>query len=241
MADEPQLLYRDSGAILYRGDSLDVMAKMPTDGNIGLILTDPPYAVDFRGRWEGYWQDRPMIGDRSTAWIEPAFAEMYRVAAPDSYCCTFYGWPQVDAFMSAWKRIGWKPVSHIAVVKRMLGLGIHTRSRHETMYCLVKGKPRPIGPALHDVILSQEPEPRKGRLHPAQKPIEPQVRIIRSFCPEQQFCFDPFTGVATTMVAAMRAGRKVIGVELDPNFAALAAQRLRQERQRLAAAASSEA
>jgi hypothetical protein len=30
---------------------------------------------------------------------------------------TFYGWPQAEIFLRAWKRAGFRPVSHIVLIK----------------------------------------------------------------------------------------------------------------------------
>lgn len=37
---------------------------------------------------------------------------------------------------------------------------------------------------------------------------------------------DPFVGTGTTLVAALRAGRSSVGVEIDPAYAQMARQRL---------------
>jgi hypothetical protein len=48
-----------------------------------------------------------------------------------------------------------------------------------------------------------------------------------SFCGDT--VLDPFAGTGTTMLAAMRAGRNSIGVEIELEYANMAAQRLREE------------
>lgn len=40
---------------------------------------------------------------------------------------------------------------------------------------------------------------------------------------------DPFAGSGTTCVAAYQAGRNYLGIELDPNYYAIASQRLATE------------
>jgi hypothetical protein len=56
------------------------------------VLTDP-YVCAYRDR-----TGRTVANDRSSDWIAPAFAEIYRAMKPDSLCVNFYGWGAADAF-----------------------------------------------------------------------------------------------------------------------------------------------
>ncbi len=67
------------------------------------------------------------------------------------------------------------------------------------------------------------------RNHPAPFPTELAYRLIRMFSFDGDTVLDPFSGTATTMIAAMRAGRNSIGVEIDLQYCRLAAARLRDE------------
>jgi DNA modification methylase len=42
---------------------------------------------------------------------------------------------------------------------------------------------------------------------------------------------DPFVGTGTTMIAAARAGRNSIGIEIDPRYVQMARERLNKELQ----------
>ena len=64
------------------------------------------------------------------------------------------------------------------------------------------------------------------RQHPAPFPEELANRIIRMFSFVGDTVLDPFVGTGTTMVAAARAGRNSIGVEIDPVYWRLARDRL---------------
>ncbi len=65
--------------------------------------------------------------------------------------------------------------------------------------------------------------------HPAPYPEELVYRLIRMFSFVGDTVVDPFCGSGTTMVAAMKAGRNSIGVEIDPHYCAMAEERLRKE------------
>lgn len=67
------------------------------------------------------------------------------------------------------------------------------------------------------------------REHPAPFPLELAYRLVRMFSFVGDTVLDPFCGTGTTMLAAMRACRNSIGVEIDSQYLDIAERRLRQE------------
>jgi site-specific DNA-methyltransferase (cytosine-N4-specific) len=63
--------------------------------------------------------------------------------------------------------------------------------------------------------------------HFAAFPVDLPARCIKAGCKPDGTVLDMFCGAGTTGVAAVRLGRHFIGIELNPAFAALAAERLR--------------
>lgn len=53
-------------------------------------------------------------------------------------------------------------------------------------------------------------------------------RIIKAGCPQGGTVLDPFMGSGTTAFVARKLGRKAVGVELNPDYCAMAARRLSQ-------------
>jgi DNA modification methylase len=62
--------------------------------------------------------------------------------------------------------------------------------------------------------------------HPTVKPIALMVHLIGLVCPEGGTILDPFLGSGTTAIAALRLGRKVIGIEQDEDYVNLARKRI---------------
>jgi DNA modification methylase len=79
------------------------------------------------------------------------------------------------------------------------------------------------------------PPPRENgvRPHPGKFPETLAQEFIEFFTKRGQLVFDPMAGTGSTLLAAIRAGRRALGVELVPEFAQMAAERLRAERARL--------
>jgi len=65
--------------------------------------------------------------------------------------------------------------------------------------------------------------------HPAPFPLELANRLVRMFSFTGDTVLDPFCGSGTTMIAALRAGRNSIGVEIDPEYCRMAARFLKAE------------
>jgi len=68
-------------------------------------------------------------------------------------------------------------------------------------------------------------EKRYGK-HPTQKPLALVARCLRSSTNEDDLVFDPFSGSATTGVAALMLGRRFVGSEMDDKYVQIAARRL---------------
>jgi len=65
------------------------------------------------------------------------------------------------------------------------------------------------------------------KLHPAQKPIALLAYLVEQTA--APVVIDPFMGSATTLAACVRLGRPCIGIELDPDYFAVACHRLQHE------------
>ena len=63
------------------------------------------------------------------------------------------------------------------------------------------------------------------REHPTQKPIAVMEWCL-GFLPDAKIILDPFMGSGTTLVACQRLGRAGIGIEIDPDYFAIACKRV---------------
>ena len=189
---------------VIRGDCIQVMRQMPS-GSIDLVVTDPPYLVNYQAR-----DGRTIAGDRDSQWLRPAFSEIYRLLKPDSFCVSFYGWSQADQFVSEWKRLGLAPVSHFAFVKDYSSRDGYTQAFHESAYLLAKGRPPKPTEPLRDVL------PREytgNEFHPHQKPVSALEPLIKAFSGAGDVVLDPFAGSGSTGLAARKCGRHFVLIE----------------------------
>lgn len=66
-------------------------------------------------------------------------------------------------------------------------------------------------------------------IHPCQFPVELIERLVLGFSNENDWVFDPFLGVGTTIVAATRHQRRGAGAEINANYVKVARDRIIEE------------
>lgn len=203
---------------LIHADCLQFLPSLAAE-SVDFILTDPPYLARYKSR-----DGRSVPNDDNSAWLKPAFSEMYRVLRPDSFCVSFYGWPHADRFIRAYRDAGFRIVGHFVFPKRYTSSSKFLRYQHECAHLLAKGNPRQPDFAIGDVI---DWTYSGNKLHPTQKPVSVLLPLVETFSRPDALVLDPFTGSGSTLVAAKTLGRAYLGIEMDARYHAIASDRLR--------------
>lgn len=199
------------------GDAIDALGGL-APGSADLVVTDPPYLVNYRDR-----DGRRVANDSNADAVLPAFSGIYRVLKPDSLCICFCGWTALDGFTSAWLKAGFRIIGHIVWTKPYASNRGQTAYHHESAYVLAKGHPKvPVTP-FPDV---QEWVYSGNRFHPTEKSVDIIAPLIRAFSKPGDLVLDPFLGSGTTAVATALCGRDYVGIELEQKYCDLALRRL---------------
>ena len=137
------------------------------------------------------------------------------------------GRPATERHPGDRERNGTRPDGNRRGGVRPAKYGPHTREvigaqRYSTGRC---GRAHPNGRNPGDVW-SIPTRPYRGP-HFAAFPIDIPTLCIQAGCKPGGMVLDPFCGTGTTGIAALVLGRPFTGIELNPVFAALAAERLR--------------
>lgn len=103
---------------------------------------------------------------------------MYRVLASHSFCVSFYGWPQADRFITAFRAAGFRIVGHLVFPKCYTSTTRHLRYQHECAYLLAKGYPKEPAYPIGDVI---DFAYSGNKLHPTEKPISALLPLVETF------------------------------------------------------------
>jgi site-specific DNA-methyltransferase (adenine-specific) len=206
---------------VLEGDCVQVLKSLPSN-SVDLVVTDPPYFVNYRDS-----QGRTIANDGHETDVLDAFMDVYRLLKPNTFCVSFYGWTKVDAFFRAWLRAGFHPVGHMVWHKGYASSTGFMRARHEQAYLLAKGRPAKPAEPIDDV----RPWKYTGNVrHPTEKDVSILQPLIESFSRPGDVVLDPFAGSGSTLVAAALAGRRYLGIELEAGYCDVACDRLARVR-----------
>jgi DNA modification methylase len=212
--------------LIINGDA----RRLPlSDGVANCVITDPPYgtrvARDGYGRRRIWAGKRHVVGDGSLDTMRLGMAEAFRCLKPDSWaavCCS----PKLHRqSIEACETAGFRHAGEFVWDKMAPGLGGGIRYQHENILLMAKGNP--VGRAkLPSVLRFSGRMPCEHAVHPSKKP-EALFRCLVRYCSApNDLVLDPFLGAATCILAGMTLGRRVIGVEIDPRYCAIARRRI---------------
>ncbi len=204
--------YQDDYVTLYHGDCKNILPHLePVD----LVLTDPPYGMDYHSNWRAKHEQLGGIAndDKFPHWI---FTELKYTGAMFVWCRwdNLYELPKPKSF------IVWDKGSHSMgdlqheFGRQWEGCAFYPGINHSFVY-------RPT-----DII--KVPRINGSSLrHPTEKPVNVMYPFLR--CHKIGTMLDPFAGSGSSLRAAKDLQWKVIGIEIEEKYCELAANRLRQE------------
>jgi site-specific DNA-methyltransferase (adenine-specific) len=223
--------------MLYCGDCLDPKTGLTTSGPVDHIITDPPFNEHVHGNM---LTNRRVLGTKVDVTFAAMTAKRMRLCAL-ALASVVQRWVVIKTdlrSMGAWQneleRAGLLPVREGLWIKSnpmpqmtgdrpaTPGEGIvvaHTRTR---MWWNGGGAAlRFDGPA----------ERRTEGGHPTPTPLWLMESLVRLFTDRGDEVCDPFAGSGTTLVAALRHGRRARGWEIDPRYWTLANERVSNTRE----------
>lgn len=217
---------------LICGNCIDVLKDMVSTAD--LILSDPPYRLTSGGKnsqvMTGKFSNAQYNNSgklmRITGWGEMA-GPIYDAAKPNADAYIMANDKQIFRAENAFCSAGWKLHNLLSWKKES-----PTRNRWymkdiEYILYLWKGKAKTINNPGSTQFM---PYPRpKNAIHNTQKPLGLLTEMIENSSQPGELVLDPFSGSGSTLVAAMRSGRRAIGVELNPEMFELSKAWLEEE------------
>lgn len=203
---------------LHNDKAENVLGRLP-DNSVDLIVTDPPYGIDFEQNRYHASNLGTVANDTHLDFLAEVVPEMDRVLSEKGHLYMFTRW---DAYLEMApplaERFGLSTVIVWDKDDGGHGMGDLTNwaPRHEwAIHCRRDGAElngRPPNVIRHqDVRFTDEP-----KMHPTQKPRGLMEEIIRTSSNPGDVVLDPFGGSYATARAAQRTFRKSVSCELDP-------------------------
>lgn len=214
------------GWTMHLGDCIDVM---PALGKVDAVVTDPPYGVGLGSH--GGARD----GRRDHVLVKSGYAS--HDDSPEAFACVasriemaLWMCERATVFMLG------ASFRHLPAPDAVGGVYIPAacgRSRWgftSLAPILFYGSAPDLNlGARSTVLVSNERADVDG--HPVPKPIGWMLWLVGLASRPGDLILDPFAGSGTTGIAALRLGRRFIGIEKDEKYFRLACDRLRAEEQ----------
>jgi site-specific DNA-methyltransferase (adenine-specific) len=229
---------------IYHGDALSLLPRVPS-GSVDLIITDPPFAIDFTAQKGNYNRsgDRVLEGYReiprdeyltfSLAWLR----EASRVLKENGSMYVFSGWNQLKDILIALDECGFTTINHLIWKYQF---GVYTKKKFVTShYHVLFVVKNPKSYTFHkqdhypeDVLVINR-EYWKGRQKtPTKLPGELVEKLVRYSSNEGDLVLDPFLGSGAVAVAVQRLGRHYLGFEIVEEYIRFAKERLSADQEK---------
>lgn len=218
--------YKESGITIYHGDCREIL---PLLDPVDLILTDPPYGIDYVTAWRSR-NDKlrsPIQNDSDLACVAEAWKIAIGILKNDRHWYSFASPRMIpiaaEIFENSKHILAWDKGDRGTVGDLECGFG----EAWEAIFYGMKGR-RPLNGKRPRTIIRYDWSGTMDPLHPTVKPIDLLSRLISWSSNIEEVILDMFCGSGTTLAAAKLLGRHAIGIDIHEAYCEIAANRLRQ-------------
>ena len=239
---------------IYNMDCIEGMKRLG-EATVDLVVTDPPFAIEFKARRANYnrTQSRVLEGyteipkdqyyDFSVRWMEG----IHRVLKSSGSMYVFSGWNNLADILRALDQVGFVTVNHI-IWKYQFGVVTKRRfvtSHYHCLYVCKNEKERRFFPfarygkdsrdddgrSLHyrdkeDVWVIKREYWNGDKKTPTKLPRELIEKILAYSSLEDDLVLDPFLGSGQVAVVSRMLGRRYVGFEVVRDYFEFAKNRL---------------
>ena len=241
---------------IYNMDCVKGMKRIP-DNTIDLVVTDPPFAIEFKAKRSNYnrTQSRVLEGyneipkekyyDFTFQWMK----ETCRILKESGSMYVFSGWNNLKDILMAIDELGFVVINHI-IWKYQFGVVTKRKfvtSHYHCIYVCKNDKKRKFFPYTR--FDKNSKNKRNGSLHyqdkedvwiinreywngdkktPTKLPAELIKKILMYSSEEGDVVLDPFLGSGQVAVVGKMLGRRYIGFETVKEYYKFAKERLQK-------------
>jgi len=216
-----------SGGIAHRlicGDSTDTeVIKSAMGGAMAdLLLTDPPYNVDYAGKTKsGMKIDNDNLEDEEfRRFLIKSFSAAVANLKPGASYYIWHSDSEGFNFRAACKDAG-LPVRQCLIWNKqtmVIGRQDYQWKHEPCLYGWKEGAAHGWYSDRKQTTVIDFDRPWKNLDHPTMKPVDLFAYQLENSTKSGDIVLDPFLGSGTTVIAAEKLGRICYGVELDPHY-----------------------
>jgi DNA modification methylase len=204
---------------LLCGDSTkpEDVERLMAGAKAGMMVTDPPYGVDYDGGQANAKKREKLSGDDTTEVFNAGLSAALN-AVPSGPWYIWHAGRYAEPVYAAIRKCGFDVRALIVWNKLKAHYGApsaHYCQKHEPCLYAVRDSAGFCGPS-NEVTVWDIEQPHRNEHHPTQKPIICMARAIRNH--DAESVYDPFLGSGTTLIAAEQLGRKCYGMEISPQY-----------------------
>lgn len=209
---------------LMCGDSTDAESvyQLCQDGQVDMLLTDPPYGVDYTGKTK----DALKIQNDATSdetlrdMLADAFSAANNIMKPGAVFYIWHADSKALVFRIACQMAGWEVRQVLIWVKNTMVMGRQDYQwKHEPcLYGWKDGAGHLWASDRKQTTILNFDRPTKNKEHPTMKPVKLFDYQIQNNKKGGDIVLDLFGGSGTTIVACEQNGRCARVMELDPRY-----------------------
>lgn len=211
--------------------------KLLDDNSIDLIVTDPPYKTTSRGNagnsggmLQKSINKKGQVFAYNNIDCSEYAPEFYRVLKDGSHCYVMTNHVNLIKMLNTFTNCGFHFIKCLIWDKGNKIMGQYYMSQFEYIMFFRKGKGIKINHCGTSDILSypniKTKDENGNNLHDTEKNVDLMEVLVNNSSKEGEIVLDPFMGIGSTGIAAVRNNREFIGVELDPKYYDIAVQRI---------------
>lgn len=208
---------------LMCGDSTDVQSVQKLcQGQVDLLLTDPPYGVDYTGKTKDALkiQNDAKTDEALRDMLADAFSAADAVMKPGAVFYIWHADSKSLVFRLACQMAGWEVRQVLIWAKNTMVMGRQDYQwKHEPcLYGWKEGAGHLWASDRKQTTLLEFDRPTKNKEHPTMKPVKLFDYQIQNNTKGGDIVLDLFGGSGTTIIACEQDGRCARVMELDPRY-----------------------
>jgi DNA modification methylase len=218
---------------LLCGDSTnpDDVKKLMQEDKPNMMVTDPPYGINYCPDWRNDGSIESVGGNRVTGKVQNDLRDDWQDAYSlftGNIVYIWHGMKQTRTIQNNIIDLGYDLISQIIWNKQhfVLSRGDYHQKHETCLYAVKKGENHNWQGARDQSTVwdiknnnsfgNKNKEEQTG--HGTQKPIECMLRPIVNNSRPGEYVYDPFGGSGTTIIACEKSGRHCLMMELDPVY-----------------------